>query len=175
LTSQDVVCGAPLVIAIAEWGNIHRIEQTARRNERVSILGVWQPGESFEYALACGSFNSQTYIKVMDWLVQQAFQTLKATGRMTVIVQDNGSLHTSHLTRHQWQSWRSQGLFLFFLPPYSSEMNRIEEQWHQLKIHEIVGRMFEDKYDLALAIIDGMEARSVKGGYTLERFKFNST
>ncbi len=36
------------------------------------------------------------------------------------------------------------------------------------------GRMFEDKYDLALAIIDGMEARSVKGGYTLERFKFNS-
>ena len=26
----------------------------------------------------------------------------------------------------------------------------------------------------ALAIMDGMEARSVKGGYTLERFKFNS-
>ncbi len=36
------------------------------------------------------------------------------------------------------------------------------------------GRMFEDEYDLALAIMDGMEARSVKGGYTLERFKFNS-
>ena len=53
-------------------------------------------------------------------------------------------------------------------------MNRIEDQWHQLKTHEIAGRMFEDEYDLALAIIDGMEARSVKGGYTLERFKFNS-
>jgi hypothetical protein len=35
-------------------------------------------------------------------------------------------------------------------------------------------RMFEDEYDLALAIIDGMKARSVKGGYILERFKFNS-
>ena len=35
--------------------------------------------------------------------------------------------------------------------------------------------MFEDEYDLALAIMDGMEARSVKGGYALERFKFNST
>jgi hypothetical protein len=34
--------------------------------------------------------------------------------------------------------------------------------------------MFEDEYDLARAIMDGMEARSVKGGYTLERFKFNS-
>ena len=56
-----------------------------------------------------------------------------------------------------------------------SEMNRIEDQWHQLKTHEIAGRMFEDEYDLALAIMDGMEARSIKGGYTLERFKFNST
>lgn len=27
----------------------------------------------------------------------------------------------------------------------------------------------------ALAIMDGMETRSLKGGYTLERFKFNST
>jgi hypothetical protein len=53
-------------------------------------------------------------------------------------------------------------------------MNRIEDQWHQLKTHEIAGRMFEDEYDLALAIMDGMEARSLKGGYTLERFKFNS-
>ncbi len=53
-------------------------------------------------------------------------------------------------------------------------MNRIEEQWHQLKTHEIAGRMFEDVYDLAHAIIDGMDSRSVKGGYTLERFKFNS-
>ena len=65
-------------------------------------------------------------------------------------------------------------LFLFFLSPYCSQMNRIEEQWHQLRTHEIAGRMFEDEYDLALAIMDGMEARSVKGGYTLERFKFNS-
>ena len=53
-------------------------------------------------------------------------------------------------------------------------MNRIKEEWHQLKTHEIAGRMFEDEYDLAIAVSDGMEARSKKGGYTLERFKFNS-
>lgn len=35
--------------------------------------------------------------------------------------------------------------------------------------------MFEDEYDLALAIMDGMEARNIKGDYTLERFKFNFT
>lgn len=110
----------------------------------------------------------------MDWVAQQAFQTLTQTGRMTVIVQDNGSLHTSALTRQQWQIWQQQGLFLFFLPKYCSQMNRIEDEWHQLKTHEIAGQMFEDEYDLALAIMNGMEARSVAGGYTLERFKFNS-
>lgn len=95
---------SPVSYSYSRVGEQKRLEQTDWRNERVSILGVWQPGESFEYALACGSFNSQTYIKVMDWLAQLASQTLKATGRMTVIVQDNGSLHTSHLTRHQWQT-----------------------------------------------------------------------
>ena len=54
------------------------------------------------------------------------------------------------------------------------ERLNIEDQWHQLKAHEIAGRMFEDEYDLALAVINGMEARSLKGGYSLERFKFNS-
>jgi hypothetical protein len=51
-------------------------------------------------------------------------------------------------------------------------MNRIEDEWHQLKTHEIVGCMFEDEYDLATAIMNGMKARSVQGGYILERFKF---
>ena len=165
---------SPVSYSYSRVGMQKRIEQTDRRSGRISILGVWQPDKSFEYALACGSFNSSSYIKVMDWVAQQAFQTLTQTGRMTVIVQDNGSLHTSALTRQQWQIWQQQGLFLFFLPKYCSEMNRIEDEWHQLKTHEIAGQMFEDEYDLALAIINGMEARCVAGGYTLERFKFNS-
>ncbi|WP_255409366.1 hypothetical protein [Chlorogloea sp. CCALA 695] len=40
---------------------------------------------------------------------------------------------------------------------------------------KLPSRMFEDEYDLALAIMEGMESRSLKGGYTVERFKFNST
>lgn len=166
---------SPVSYSYSRQGEQKCLEQTDQRKGRISILGLWQPDKSFKYALACGSFKSKSYIKVIDWLAEQTSETFRTTGRMTVVVQDNGSLHKSQLTRQQWQRWRNQGLFLFFLPPYCSEMNRIEDQWHQLKTHEIAGRMFEDEYDLALAIIDGMEARSVKGGYPLERFKFNST
>ena len=38
------------------------------------------------------------------------------------------------------------------------------------KIHEIAGRMFDNEYDLALAVMEGMKARSEAGNYHLERF-----
>lgn len=114
---------------------------------RISILGVWHPDKSFDYALVQGSFNKQRYTKVMNWIAQKAEQTLKQTGRITVIVQDNGSPHTSHLARQHWQHWQTQGLYLFFLPPYCSELNHIETQWHQLKSHEIAARIFDNEYD----------------------------
>lgn len=156
-------------------GEQKRIEQTLQRfGRRISILGVWQPDEQFDYALAQGGFKTQSYLKVMNWQAQKAAQTLAQTGQITVIVQDNGSIHTSQAAQAQWSNWQQQGLFLFMLPKYCSEMNDIETQWHQLKTHEIAGQMFDNEYDLAVAVIDGMTARSKQGGYTLERFKFNS-
>jgi hypothetical protein len=165
---------SPVSYSYSRVGEQKRLEQTERWGRRISILGLWQPEKSFEYALACGSFKSASYIKVMDSIAVKAEESLTQTGRLTVIVQDNGSLHTSQLTQQQWPRWQAQGLFLFFLPPYCSQMNRIEEQWHQLKTHEMAGQMFEDEYDLAIAVMTGMKARSMSGGYTLERFKFNS-
>ncbi len=36
------------------------------------------------------------------------------------------------------------------------------------------GRIFEDEYDLALAVIEGVEVRAQRGKYDTERFLFNS-
>lgn len=152
-----------------------RLEQVATRGNRISILGLWQPGQQFEYALAQGGFNGESYIKVIDWIAEKAASTLAQTGRLTVVVQDNSSIHKCDLVRQQWQGWQDQGLFFFFLPPYCPQMNRIEDQWHQLKAHEIAGQMFEDEYDLAMAVLKAMQTRSESGRYSLERFKFNST
>jgi len=88
---------------------------------------VWQPDEHFDYALAQGGFKTQSYLKVMDWQAEKAAQTLAQTGQITVIVQDNGPIHTSQAAQAQWSNWQ-QGLFLFMLPKYCSEMNDIETQ-----------------------------------------------
>lgn len=165
---------SPVSYNYARIGEQKCIEQLKPYGDRISILGGWQPEQSFEYALVQGSFNKERYVKVMNWIAQKSEQTLKQTGRLTVIVPDNGSAHTSHLAREHWQQWQSLGLYLFFLPQYSSEMNLIEAQWHQLKTHEIAGRIFDNEYDLAKAIIDGMENRSQQGGWSLERLMFKS-
>ena len=86
----------------------------------------------------------------------------------------SGSLQRSRLVRQHWARWQEQGLLIFFLPPYCSEMNPIETQWHQLKSHEIAGQMFDNEYDLSKAVMAGMESRSVTGEYALDRFIFNS-
>ena len=74
------------------------------------------------------------------------------------------------LAKEHWPQWQAQGLFVLFLPPYCSELNPIEGQWHQLKTHELAGRMFEYEDELTEAIVDGMIERSQKGEYTLDRF-----
>jgi putative transposase len=165
---------SPISYSYSRIGTQKRLEQVPTRGSRISILGLWQPGQKFDYALAQGGFEGESYLKVMDWIADKAARTLAETGRLTVVVQDNCKIHKCELVRQHWQRWQTQGLLLFFLPPYSADMNRIEEQWHQLKTHEIAGQMFEDEYDLAMAVIQGMETRSQSGEHTLERFMFKS-
>ena len=84
--SQAVSYGVPSVIVIVAPREQKRLEQTDQRKGRISILGLWQPDKSFKYALACGSFNSESYIRVIDWLAEQTSETFRTTGRMTVVV-----------------------------------------------------------------------------------------
>lgn len=155
-------------------GEQKRQEQTARKGSRLSILGILQPLVSFVYGLVVGSFTSKTYIVMLDEQAQQAQQKLSQSSRIRVIVQDNGPIHTSKAVRKKWPEWEDQGLYLFFLPKYCSEMNPIETEWHQLKVSELRGQMFEHEIDLAYAVMDGIESRANLGGYSTDRHKFPS-
>ncbi len=132
-----------------------------------------QPKLGFTYGLAIGSFTSKSYIKMMDIEAEEAAEELAKTGRIRVIVQDNGPIHKSLEVQDKWSSWEEKGLYIFLLPKYCSEMNKIELEWQHLKRDELAGRMFEDELDLAYAVISGVEARSVEGNYTAKRVKFN--
>ena len=61
---------------------------------------------------------------------------------------------------------------MFFLPPYSFQINRIVDQWLHLKRDELASGRFKDEYDLAMAIAE-IEARAKREQYPVERFEFN--
>ncbi len=146
------------------------MEQTRRRGRRLSIIGFLQPLISFVYGLVIGGVNRKSYIQMME----QEAQDAEKSGRICVIVQDNGPIHRCKEVQKLWSKWESMGLYIFFLPKYCSEMNPIELEWQHLKKDELRGQSFDDELDLAYAVIHGVEARSEKGNYSTQRVKFNS-
>jgi transposase len=54
------------------------------------------------------------------------------TTPLTIIL-DNASIHKAKATQHIVDWLQRQGVTLFFLPPYSPELNRIERLWHMMK------------------------------------------
>jgi transposase len=165
---------SPVSYSYAKVGQQKVLQQTKKRGKRLNILGLYSPKVSFDYGLKLGSFKGNSYLKLMNWQAEQAQKRLLETGQITVIVQDNHPVHKSKEVRQYWNQWQEQGLYLFHLPTYSSEMNLIEIEWHQIKTHELAGRIFEDEYDLAIAVIDGVETRAQKRQHSTERFLFNS-
>lgn len=149
-------------------GEQKRQEQTHKRGKRLSIMGLWQPLVTFIYSLVLGSFKSDDFIALMRQQAQVAAVVFAQTGKIRVIVLDNGSIHTSKAVQAEIANWEAQGLYLFFLPPYCSEMNAIELEWQHLKRDELVGQMFESEEELACEVIFGLDARGQRNSHSTE-------
>jgi hypothetical protein len=51
----------------------------------------------------------------------------------TFVVLDNASVHRNKKIRELRPIWKQRGLFLFYLPPYSPQLNIAEILWRILK------------------------------------------
>jgi transposase len=69
--------------------------------------------------------------QIIDWL-DNFVASMK---QPTVVVLDNAPWHTSTAVTAKIEEWKSQGLELFFLPPYCPHLNIIETLWRKMK-HE---------------------------------------
>lgn len=120
-----------------------------------SLAGVvgyaWQPvGERLEIPISGGTRQSvqvlgfehsdgrtHTYMHrgtVTGSTVLMAIKDfLKTVRSTTVLILDNASPHTCKLIKQHMEGWAQRSLILYFLPPYSPELNEIEHLWHKLK------------------------------------------
>ena len=54
-------------------------------------------------------------------------------GKPLVVILDNASVHKAKEIEPLLKVLQGKGLKLYFLPPYSPELNRIEKLWHKMK------------------------------------------
>ncbi len=120
---------------------------------RVNVLAAVVP-EGPDRALTWerhrGSITAAQFLAFVDAIPHEP-------GRPLVVVLDNGSIHVSRLVREARAGLWQQGIFLYYLPPYSPELNRIEPVFKVIKHYDLPERRYtswtglEDAIDAAFA------------------------
>lgn len=99
----------------------------ATRGPGVNVAGFLRY-DSTEFV----AYSSQQSIKSADIVLFFTAFAQQLT-QPTVLVLDNASCHRSAHVQAHLAEWEEQGLQLYFLPPYSPELNRIEVLWRCCK------------------------------------------
>ena len=86
-------------------------------------------------------------VAFLDTLVQQTDPACP-----TALILDRASIHTCKAVQKKRDEWRTKGLIVVYLPPYSPELNPMEGQWRKLKYHDLKIRHFDHKTELRRAV-----------------------
>jgi len=98
----------------------------AIRGKRLNVLAAMMSTGELESTQFTGSMTSEILIEFLDEVCS------KYTISITFIL-DNASMHRSKKVSKHMIELEKKGIKLYFLPPYSPELNRIEKLWQQMK------------------------------------------
>jgi transposase len=99
---------------------------TAQRGKRLNVVGaLLSSGELFTAKL-WQTMTAMLFVGFLGLLMAHV-------GKPLVVILDNASVHKAKEIEPLLKVLEAQGLKLYFLPPYSPELNRIEKLWHKMK------------------------------------------
>ena len=96
------------------------------KSRGLNCFGLLSRTNQFHFKTTTGRINS-------DFVIEQLEDFSLGLERITVVVLDNARVHTSKAVQARRVFWEARGLFLFYLPAYSPELNLIEVLWRELK------------------------------------------
>ncbi len=105
-------------------GERHLIEAT--RGKRLNVLAAMLSTGDLFCAKLWQATTAEAFVGFLGLLHETVSKPL------TVIL-DNASIHKAKIIAPLVALLKSKGLTLYFLPPYSPELNRIERLWHKMK------------------------------------------
>ena len=98
----------------------------SRRSDRLNVLGVMNRSNQLQSYVSLQSITSDVVIACID-------DFFPNVDKLTVIVVDQASIHTSDFIQDQLEEWRQRQIQIFCLPSYSPELNLIEILWRFIK------------------------------------------
>jgi transposase len=98
------------------------------RSKTINTLGFLSPDCKLTAYTVNGTVNSNVVIKCFE----EYFEQTKGDKPMIVIA-DNAPTHKSKGFMEKVELWAKKDCYLFFLPPYSPELNIIEILWRFIK------------------------------------------
>lgn len=104
----------------------NQILLSCRKSKRLTVCGLMTIDSKIQYHITEGSIKSIELVKYLDDFCSRIT-------KKTVIVLDNAPIHRSKLFKAKIRHWKNQDLYIFFLPPYSPELNKIEILWRFIK------------------------------------------
>jgi putative transposase len=117
----------------------------------VNVLAAYSPYGSqpaFSWGLERGSLISGQFLDFVQRIPRLPDKPL-------VIVLDNGSMHISWVVKEALAQLREQRIYLYYLPPYSPELNEIEAIFGGIKAHDLPERRYTSWESLEAAISTG--------------------
>jgi len=91
------------------------------------------------------------------WVSERLDRLSLALERLTVVVLDNARIHTKAV-KDRGAVWQERGLFVWFLPPYSPQLNITEILWRKLKYEWLRAEDYIHKETLRLAVNQALAA-----------------
>lgn len=108
------------------------------RSSRQNVFGLFSCDQRLWTYQFEGSINTELIIDCID-------DFSKHLRRPTVLVLDNASIHHGDEFDEQIETWERRGLVMYYLPPYSPELNLIETLWRVIKYHWLPLTAYRDK------------------------------
>lgn len=125
------------------------VKRTGRREKLNLLSAISKPG-GLRFMLVDGTVDATVFCTFLNRL-------MKGRRRPVFLILDNASIHRSATVKEHVQSFKGK-LRLFFLPPYSPDLNPDELVWNDLKTRGVHRRSLPGKGDLRRRALSHMRS-----------------
>ena len=98
----------------------------AAKGKFLNVIGLMTRKNKLFFEVLETTYNTDKVISYMDRFVAQ-------TVKKTVVILDNSPIHKSKKFMAKIEEWKEKDVLIFYLPPYSPELNLIEILWRRIK------------------------------------------